>query len=51
MCDTDYTGKGRGWVFFRGGGGGGGCNFYKIKLKSKIINDEKVNKQKCFPLF
>ena len=18
MCDTDYTGKGRGWVFFRG---------------------------------
>ena len=47
MCDTDYTGEGRGWVFFRGGGG---CDFYKIKLKYKIINEEKVNKQKCFPL-
>ena len=37
-----------GMTFFRGGGV---CNFYlKNKLKSKILNDKKVYKQKYFSL-
>ena len=37
-----------GMTFFRGGGG---CNFYlRNKLKSKILNDKKVYKQKYFSL-
>ena len=39
-----------GMTFFRGGGGRG-CNFYlRNKLKSKILNDKKVYKQKYFSL-
>ena len=37
-----------GMTFFRGEGG---CNFYlRNKLKSKILNDKKVYKQKYFSL-
>ena len=39
--------RGGGWLF----SGGGGCSFYiKRELKSKIFNNKKVHKQKCFCL-